>query len=198
MRATHPMKSGFLVVLIILMTSTVCYGLDTDLYVVSGANIPPNVIIILDNSASMDDVSAGQIYDKTIDYSAYGPATVYPKDTVYIKTGSKWGVWGDVSATCESLKTLLIDFGEAINFSGCGFTKRDFQIGNFRNFLQLNGGPGGNLPRFGLANGILRSYINTTGGVRFSVMTFNNDTTGKTVKYNSGTKEEYVLSSTGL
>jgi len=46
----------------------VCYGLDTDLYVVSGVNIPPNVLIILDNSASMDEVSSGQIYDPTIDY----------------------------------------------------------------------------------------------------------------------------------
>jgi hypothetical protein len=68
MRATHPMRSGFLIVLLLLATSMVCYGLDTDLYVVSGVNIPPNVLIILDNSASMDEVSSGQIYDPTIDY----------------------------------------------------------------------------------------------------------------------------------
>jgi hypothetical protein len=71
MKAIHPIKSGFLVILLLLTTSMVCYGLDTDLYVVSGVNIPPNVLIILDSSASMDDVSAGQIYDQAIDYSAY-------------------------------------------------------------------------------------------------------------------------------
>lgn len=197
------MKSGFLVVLIILMTSTVCYGLDTDLYVVSGVNIPPNVLIILDNSASMDEVSSGQIYDSTIDYSAYNPTTVYPGNAVYTKSGSKWVHWADDVnlISCTNLKEeYLLPFGEAINYtnSGCGISKKDFQTGNFRNFLQLNGGPGGSRPRFGLANGIIHSYINTTGGVRFSVMTFNNDIAGKTVKYNGGTKEEYVLSPTGF
>ena len=72
------------------MTSTVCYGLDTDLYVLSGVNIPPNVLIILDSSASMDEVSSGQIYDSTIDYSAYNPSTVYPRYAIYWKSGSKW------------------------------------------------------------------------------------------------------------
>lgn len=39
------------------------FGIDTDLYVLSGVNVPPNVLIILDNSASMDEVSSGQNYD---------------------------------------------------------------------------------------------------------------------------------------
>jgi type IV pilus assembly protein PilY1 len=203
MQATHPIKSGFLVALLLLTTSTVCYGLDTDLYVLSGANIPPNVLIILDNSASMDEVSSGQIYDKTIDYSAYNPSTVYPANAVYTKSGSKWTQWhSDYTVTdfpCPNLRdNYLIPFGEAINYTGCGVSKKDFQSGNFMNYLQLTGGPGGSRPRFGLANGIIHSYINTTGGVRFAVMTFNNDTTGKTVKYNGGTKEEYVLNPNGF
>jgi len=187
------------------MTATVSYGLDTDLYVVTGANIPPNVLIILDNSASMDEVSSGQIYDPAIDYSAYAPATVYPNNAVYTKSGSKWVLWAnDVNTiTCVDLRENYLGiFGEAINYSnsgpGCGITKKDFQTGNFRNFLQLSGGPGGSRPRFGLATGIIHSYINTTGGVRFAVMTFNNDTTGKTVKYNSSLEEkEYVINSAG-
>jgi type IV pilus assembly protein PilY1 len=204
MKLTHPIKSGFLVALIILMTSTVCYGLDTDLYVLSGVNIPPNVLIILDSSASMDEVSSGQIYDSTIDYSAYNPSTVYSGNAVYTKSGSKWVLWAnDVNTiSCEDLRNnYLIPYGEAINYSnsvlGCGISKKDFQTGNFMNFLQLNVGPGGSRPRFGLANGIIHSYINTNGGVRFAVMAFNNDSTGKTVKYNSGTKEEYVLNPSG-
>jgi type IV pilus assembly protein PilY1 len=198
MKTTRATKTGLLTVLLFLMTTTVCYGLDTDLYVLSGTNIPPNVLIILDNSASMDEVSSGQIYDPAIDYSAYGPATAYPSNAVYTKSGSKWVMFvNDISLVCLDLQALLIPHGEAINFTGCGITKKDFQTGNFRNFLQLNGGPGGSRPRFGLANGIIHSYINTTGGVRFAVMAFNDDTTGKTVKYNSGTKEEYVLNPDG-
>ena len=56
------------------------------------------------------------------------------------------------------------------------------------NFLQLTGGPGGNLPRFGLATGIIHSYVNTTSGVRFAVMTFNRDRYGKIVLNNAGTE----------
>jgi type IV pilus assembly protein PilY1 len=202
MKLRRRIKSGFSITLLLLTTFSVSYGLDTDLYVLSGVNIPPNVLIILDNSASMDEVSSGQIYDPSIDYSAYSPAIVYGRYEVFQKSGSRWVKWADdVNAiSCTDLKTnYLIPFGEAINYtnSGCGISKKDFQTGNFMNFLQLAGGPGGSRPRFGLANGIIHSYINTTGGVRFAVMTFNNDTTGKAVKYDSGTKQEYVLNPIG-
>ena len=81
---------GFVISLIalLLFVSSVCHGYDTDLYVLSGVNIPPNVLIILDSSASMDEVSSGQNYDPTIDYSLYGPATIYPGNEVYYKSGN--------------------------------------------------------------------------------------------------------------
>jgi type IV pilus assembly protein PilY1 len=192
-------KTIFLGLMIFSMLFAVlpfCYALDTDLYVLSGANIPPNVLIILDNSASMEDVIAGQIYDPAIDYSAYSPATIYPGNAVYIKSGNNWVNYADdITTVCADLKdNYLIPFGEAINYSnvGCNINKKDFQTGNFRNYLQLSGGPGGSRPRFGLALGIIHSYVNTVNGVRFAVMAFNNDSSGKTVKYNSGSKQEYV------
>ena len=61
------------------------------------------------------------------------------------------------------------------------------------NYLQLTGGPGGSQPRFGLQNGIIHSYINTTSGVRFAVMAFNPDTNGYTVQEVKGTGAEYVF-----
>ena len=201
MQATHPIKSGFLVALLLLTTSTVCYGLDTDLYVLSGVNIPPNVLIILDNSASLDEVDqdSGEIYNPDVDYSAYNPSTIYPRNAVYQKSGSKWTLWADNvnEISCVELKNLLIPYGEAINFSECEISKKDFQTGNFRNYFQLTQGQGANRSRFGLATGIIKSYINTTGGVRFGLMTFNNDTTGKKVNYDKVSKEEYVLSPDG-
>lgn len=191
-------KKYSLFVLIILLgvgLNQTSFGLDTDLYVLSGVNIPPNVLIILDNSASMDEVASGQVYDTNIDYSQYSPSTIYPRNAVYIKQGGNWVLWADDVNTisCNDLKDkYLIPYGEAINYSGCGLKNKDFQTGNFRNYLQLTGGPGGSRPRFGLANGIIHSYINTTNGVRFAVMIFNNDKTGKTVKYNKDLKIEYV------
>src|SRR4030042_4496044 len=183
MRATHPIKSGFLVALLLLTTSTVCYGLDTDLYVLSGVNIPPNVLIILDNSASMEEVDqdSGEPYDPTVDYSASNPSTVYPRYAVYIKSGGRWIEWAPDyrTITCTDLRdNYLAPYGDAINYSGCGISKKDFQTGNFRNFLQLTQGQGANRSRFGLSTAVLTSYINTTTGVRFGMMSFNNDKTG--------------------
>jgi type IV pilus assembly protein PilY1 len=184
-------KVIFAMILLLPMASSVCYGLDTDLYVLSGTNIPPNVLIILDSSASMDEVTSGQNYDPTIDYSAYTPPTVYPRYAAYILNKKTWDKWVDDYRTiaCEDLRdNYLAPFGMATNYSNapCGISKKDFQTGNFLNYVQLTGGPGGSRPRFGLANGIIHSYINTTSGVRFAVMAFNRDKDGNTVKNNSG------------
>jgi len=182
-----------------LLFASISYGRDTDLYVVSGVDIPPNVLIILDSSASMDEVVSEQVYDPGIDYSLYGPPTVYPQYAVYNKTtGNKWNLWADDVRTisCTDLRdNYLMIFGLATNYSNtsCGISKTDFQTGNYRNFLQLTGGPGGSRPRFGLASGIIHSYINTTNGVRFAVMVFNRDKNGNTVRYNQTNQTEYVF-----
>ncbi len=193
-----------------LIVCSVCHGFDTDLYVLSGVNIPPNVLIILDSSASMDEVTSGQIYDYTIDYSTYVPAngTVYPPDEVYIKSSSNWVDTKFTTSTlnCTDLVTnYLLPYGMATNYSNpdCRYTKKDFQTGNFRNYLQATGGPGGNRPRFGLANGIIHSYVDTTSGVRFAVMAFNRDNDGNTVREVTTTTngitttKEYVFGDSG-
>jgi len=207
-------RKGILISLIlftIIIIPASSHGHDTDLYVLSGVDVPPNVLVILDSSASMDEVSSGQNYNpdpengiwgKDIDYSLYLPPekTAYPRYAVYIKSsGNKWTLWHEdytsVNFPCPDLRDNYLDpFGEAINYSGCGINKKDFQTGNFRNFLQLIEGPGGSRPRFGLATGILHSYINTTGGVRFAVMAFNRDQDGNTVKWDKNNKFEYVYS----
>ena len=203
MRATHPIKSGFLVALLLLTTSTVCYGLDTDLYVLSGANIPPNVLVILDNSASMDEVVSGDstLYNRETDYGA-GLTSPYQKVSVYKKSGSSWSLWaGDYQTlSCTELRDLfstptglpdIPDVGQVLNYlnDSCGITKKaDFATGNFLNYQSLTGGPSGSRPRFGLAKGIIHSYINTTGGVRFAVMTYNEDKDGYKVKNSNGTE----------
>jgi len=200
MTRTKTIIKVLLIILWIPIISSICYGLDTDLYVLSGVNVPPNVLIILDSSASMDEVVSGSDadYDPNVDYGPVlnPPAIAYPKDEIYVKsTGNKWVDTGYTTSSfpCSDLVTnYLILFGQAINYSGCGYNKRDFQTGNFRNFLQV-GGPGGNRPRFGLANGIIHSYVNTTSGVRFAVMAFNRDTNSYTVKEVKGTGTEYVF-----
>jgi len=193
-------------ILLCPIISSVCYGLDTDLYVLSGVNIPPNVLVILDNSASMDEVVSGDsaLYNRETDYGA-GLTSPYQKVSVYKKSGSSWSLWaGDYQTlSCTGLKDLFStptglpdvpDVGQVLNYlnDSCGITKKaDFATGNFLNYQSLTGGPGGSRPRFGLSKGIIHSYINTTGGVRFAVMTFNEDKDGKKVTNNNGA--EYVF-----
>jgi len=191
MQKTKAVVTIFLFLVLFLIPST-GHGLDTDLYVLSGVNIPPNVIIIMDSSASMDEVTSGENYDPLIDYSAYGPATVYPTYALYVSAGgkNKWTLENsDYRTICSALKDLVAAYGMANNFTGCGYSKKDFQTGNFMNYMQLTGGPGGNRPRFGLQNGIIHSYINTTSGVRFAVMTYNKDKDGNKVTWD-GSKEK--------
>ncbi len=203
----------FLNLLILPFLSSMSYGLDTDLYVLSGVNVPPNVLIILDNSASMDEGSLSDNYNpdpengiwgKDIDYAQYlSPNdTRYPRYAVYWKiSGNKWEKWHDdytsVNFPCSDLKDILVWEGQAINFSGCGLNNKDFRTGNYMNYLQLTQGVGGGRPRFGLSKGIIHSYINTTGGVRFAVMIFNQDKTGKTVQWDEKQKREYVKNENG-
>jgi len=110
-------------ILLLPMASSVCYGLDTDLYVLSGVNIPPNVLIIMDSSASMDEVASGQNYDPTIDYRAYDPPKVYPRYAATILNKKTWNKWVDDyrTITCTDLRdNYLAPFG-----NGYGFLSHD-------------------------------------------------------------------------
>jgi len=166
------------------------YALDTDLYVASAVDIPPNVLIILDNSASMNNEIAGAQYD---------PAFIYPyvvseyPNAVYYKSKQGWTFWRDpyTSIECETAKSALSTDGNYrgkvnLGTSACGGSNEELATGNYLNYLNATGGPG-NIPRFGLAKGIIHSYINTTDNVRFGVMIFN---------YKDGGKILYPISNT--
>jgi type IV pilus assembly protein PilY1 len=195
MQKTRAVVTIFFFLLLFLIPST-GHGLDTDLYVLSGVNIPPNVIIIMDSSASMDEVISGENYDPSIDYSAYDPDTVYPRYALYVteQGKKKWTLQADDyrTITCDDLRdNYLAPFGMANNYTGCGYSKKDFQTGNYMNYLQLTGGPGGSRPRYGLQNGIIHSYINTTSGVRFAVMTFNRDKDANKVTWDGSNEKVF-------
>jgi len=203
------MSTVIFLIFLLPFIPSIGYGLDTDLYVLSGVDIPPNVLIILDSSASMGDVVSGSDddYSPAVDYGAVlnPPAIAYPKDEIYVKSsGNKWVDTGYTTSSfpCSDpdpnnlVDNYLKPYGQAINYSSSScnpqISKKDFQTGNFRNFLQI-GGPGGSRSRFGLANGVIHSYVNTTSGVRFAVMVFNRDTNGNTVKYDKSSQLEYVF-----
>lgn len=178
-------------VLFLLTLPIICRAYDTDLYVLATTvDVPPNVLILLDNSRSMDYVESGQEYDPSTDYALYVPEgmTKYPRTSVYIKSGNDWIL---TTISCPSLQALLDTYGKAINFSECGYKKKDFQIGNYRNFLNATSGPGGNRPRFGLAHAAIISYMNTTSNVNFKVMAFKRDKDNYDVTEVGGTEQVF-------
>jgi len=152
------------------------YGMDIDLYTVTGQEVPPNVLIILDNSSSM------LTEDQPPDYNPNPPATPYPgpylTNAVYSKQGSDWILFtNDVNnIVCTNAKDMLTTYGiyngkmNNGNFDCTGKTMF-LHTGNYLNYLGW--AATSNQPRLGLAKGTIHSYINTTNGVRFGLMVFN-------------------------
>ncbi len=75
-----------LVAFLCLLAPVATMADDTEIYGVSGVTLEPNVMIIMDNSGSMQDKDVpGEPYDPSIDYTNYVKSgkPVYVKDAVY-------------------------------------------------------------------------------------------------------------------
>jgi type IV pilus assembly protein PilY1 len=162
-------------------------ALDTDLYVVTSAEVQPNILIMFDNSGSMNDPITGAIYDKTVTYPYV--VTEYPNRVYYRTTGGNWNTYrDDVSLIiCPAVQTALTNEGfytGKIKFStsDCGTSNNvNLQLGNYLNYMQITGGSQ-TQPKLGLAKGIIQSFVNTTDGVRFGAMIFNNNEGGRLLR----------------
>ena len=171
-------KIMFLIGFVLVMISSSALAMDTDLYVLTNADVPPNVMIMFDNSGSMNDPMTGELYNPAISYPFV--ATEQPNAVFYIDKGQSWNLYRDTISEidCEFVRTALSNEGfytGKIQFqtSACGSgTNVTLRVGNFMNYLQISGGSS-TQPRLGIAKGIIQSYINTTEGVRFGAMVFN-------------------------
>ena len=172
-------KINLLLFSLLLMTSIsyYAYALDTDLYVASAVDVPPNVLIILDNSGSMNNEISGATYDPGFTY----PLVVSSlPNAVYYSTKQEWKFWKNHynEVSCAQAQSALATDGNyrgkvVLSTSACGGkSNEELATGNYLNYLNATGGPG-NQPRFGLAKGIIHSYINTTDNVRFGLMIYN-------------------------
>lgn len=162
------------------------YPGDTVIYGVSTATIQPNVLIIMDNSGSM----SGEI----VSGAPYDPATVYPPsggclggpcstNEVY-RWRSVEGKWShfmnDVSAvTCARARDSFLSSGTyqgRLRTTGaCSGTSGSFAIGNYINWLTASGGMRSKME---VAKEVITDLLNTTSGVRFGLMIFNQSNGG--------------------
>lgn len=165
-----------IVTALILLCSALLWADDTDIYEVSKIDVPPNILIIFDNSGSMDTQDVpGEIYN---------PATIYtgsyPANPVYRKRKNNWELFAsDVNdLNCASIKNALKTDGyvnggiQSDPSYNCGGTNKQLRLGNYRNYLAL--GLGVHRKRIDVAKEVITDLLNDKGDVlRFGVMIFN-------------------------
>jgi type IV pilus assembly protein PilY1 len=175
-------KLNRLLILPFLIVSFLYYGnalgFDTELYTITGLEVPPNVLIILDNSSSMLTEDQPPDYNPNLPNLPPEYPGPYNSNQVFSKQGSNWVLfWNDVETincpdTKDKLKTYGTWNGKIKSDTNCGGSKTQFlQTGNYMNYLVWT--TTSNQPRLGLATGTIHSYINTTDGIRWGLMVFN-------------------------
>ncbi len=165
------------------------YPGDTVVYGVTTGTIQPNVLIILDNSGSMsDEIVSGDPYNPATVYPATNGCQGTPCDTnkVY-RWRSVEGKWvnyiSDVSTvTCSTARNALLQTGVyqgSLRSNGsCSGSAGSYALGNYINWLTVNGGL---RSKMDVAKEVLTNLLNTTNGVKFGLMLFNQSNGGHIV-----------------
>jgi type IV pilus assembly protein PilY1 len=158
------------------LLATTSFAHDTDLYTASGGTIEPNLLIIFDNSGSMNDLVQAYHYDPLI---TYDPSVVPQanRDTVYYKgSGEEWRLFQDSISLvpCASARTALTNQGhyEGNTSSNCRSQNRTLRTGNYRNYLASIGGTEYK-SKIEITKDVITDFLDTINGVKVGVMVYN-------------------------
>jgi type IV pilus assembly protein PilY1 len=177
-----PTNTSFLLILFFcFFSATASFGHDTDLYMGNGEGVEPNILIIFDNSGSMNEEVQAYFYDPSTTYDP-GVIPVVKRDAVYYNKGSdQWGLFKNSIAEvdCADARDALTSQGhyEGKADSGCRGKNRVLRTGNYRNYLASVGGEE-TLPKLAIAKKVIIDFLNTVHGARVGVMVFNSDQGG--------------------
>ncbi|MFK5950517.1 MAG: PilC/PilY family type IV pilus protein [Methylococcales bacterium] len=206
------MKKYFILLFSLLLVQSALAD-DIDIYGVSTINVKPNVLIIFDNSGSMDekDIPA-EVYDPETTYSGsdYDQNTVYKKEW-HSAGGGWWGDWGrgywewneyhtdiDTNWYCTTAQTFLNSDGywmgkvtRSAGIVNCGGnSNNDYRLGNFINFEAQ---AGSDQVRMIVAKKVIADLINEfSGDINFGVMKFNYDQGGSIVESCGATVDDLI------
>ncbi len=165
-----------------LFFSGTSFAHDTDLYTASGAGVEPNILIIFDNSGSMNGTVRAYYYDPLTTYDPLVVPTAN-RDTVYYRTSrGSWSVFALSfnNVLCARAKSALETKG---NYQGptnlvCNAMTRTLRTGNYRNYLASIGGSEYKT-KLEVAKTVINNFLNTINGVRVGVMVFNESEAGR-------------------
>ena len=159
---------------------------DTDIFGGGVINIPPNVLIMFDNSGSMEEWVPAQ------DVSGYNSATVYSgsrtRNYVYYQrrsTGVWYGFTWLTNISCTSARSSLETSGlwrgliTGSPYNCGGSTWRTLATGNYLNFLSSQSI--GLVQKIDLAKNTIKDLVQTTDGVRFGLFIFNHSEGGRLI-----------------
>jgi type IV pilus assembly protein PilY1 len=176
---------GFLIPFLSLFFPLISFSRDTDIYMASGEGVQPNILIIFDNSASMNDEIPTRQYNKDTTY----PGSAL-RDKVYRYSSGNWVLFGptadqsdieDIPAACTTARDTLINYNfatgvyTALNNGICNRNRRDLRTGNYVNYMSS----GGDIPRtkLNIAKDTVKDLIDTVGDAKMGIMLFNANVT---------------------
>ena len=168
--------------LLSLFVPLTSFARDTDLYMASGEGVEPNILIIFDNSGSMNDEVQTRYYDPAITYDPLA-VPVGNRDTVYYRRSSGgWTLFANSisDVACTNARTALTTYGhyEGPTNLTCSSSSRTLRTGNYRNYVASGGDQ--IRTKLEIAKSVISDFINTINGVRVGVMVFNPSVTDRT------------------
>jgi type IV pilus assembly protein PilY1 len=147
---------------------------DTDLYMASGEGVEPNILIMFDNSGSMNELVPTRYYSNGVTYDPLVVPTAN-RDTVYRKQGNNYTFFAaSISAVaCANARTALTNTGHYTGGtqSNCGGQSRTLWTGNYRNY----DASGGDLEerKIDIAKNVMTDFLSAINGVKIGAMVFN-------------------------
>ena len=181
-----------------LLLAVTSHANDTDLYMASGQGVEANVLIMFDNSGSMNDQIQVHFYDPAI---TYDPLVVPQgnRDTVYYRVyGGGWTLFANSisDVACSAARTALSNNGhyEGYTNSTCSSRNRTLRTGNYRNYLASIGGSE-YATKLTIAKRVIKDFLDTISGVRIGVMVFNKAVTVNGISDSEGGRLQSTVKS---
>jgi len=166
----------FMVAALCLLLATNSFAHDSDLYMASGQGVEANILIIFDNSGSMNDQIQAYFYDPLTTYDPMVVSQAYRDRVYYRVSGGGWNLFANSigNVACSSARTALTNNGhyEGNTNSSCSSNNRTLRTGNYRNYLASIGGSE-YLTKLTIAKRVINDFLDTVNGVRLGVMVFN-------------------------
>lgn len=181
---------------VLLLLPTMVSADDTAVFGGGSLDVEANVLIIFDNSGSMNTnvIYQGPAYDPSQQYDGnYNREKVYYQQSGWIN----WYIFQDIGSNstvdyseirCKDARNDLNDSGHWLGRIDLDYphdcerrgSSRNLKMGNYLNYLDQNPGAGTPRTRLEVAKEVIAELVSTTTttGVRFGIMVFNSSEGG--------------------